>query len=181
MNSYYHNYLIPLCCCCFSAHTGKQSNNSAVLLCDQLIRKTHPCNEHPLTPHFYIVKLGFTRVYIIIHSRYILPYIAWTCFRNVTWVRYIDKSSTLLTKSYISDQVNLPLVVHAGLCLTWLKTPDMPVFSCHRSSFIPFSVYKYNQFMTNPYNVGPLKSYLALKTKLTGFYGEDFFCFFFFI
>ena len=63
----------------FSAHTGKQSNNSAALLCDQLI----------------------------------------------TWVRYIDKSITLLTKSYISDQVNLPLVVHAGLCLTWLKTPDM--------------------------------------------------------
>ena len=25
---------------------------------------TSPCNEHPLTPHFYIVKLGFTGVYI---------------------------------------------------------------------------------------------------------------------
>ena len=24
------------------------------------IRKTCPCNVHPLTPHFYIVKLGFT-------------------------------------------------------------------------------------------------------------------------
>ena len=29
------------------------------------ITKTCPCNEHPLTPHFYIVKLGFTGVYII--------------------------------------------------------------------------------------------------------------------
>ena len=29
------------------------------------ITKTSPCNEDPLTPHFYIVKLGFTRVYII--------------------------------------------------------------------------------------------------------------------
>ena len=28
------------------------------------ITKTSPCNEHPLTPHFYIVKLGFTGVYI---------------------------------------------------------------------------------------------------------------------
>ena len=28
------------------------------------IMKTSPCNEHPLTPHFYIVKLGFTGVYI---------------------------------------------------------------------------------------------------------------------
>ena len=25
---------------------------------------TGPCNEHPFTSHFYIVKLGFTRVYI---------------------------------------------------------------------------------------------------------------------
>ena len=28
------------------------------------------------------------------------------------------------------------LFVHASLCLTWLKTPDMPVFSCHSLSFI---------------------------------------------
>ena len=27
------------------------------------ITKTSPCNEHSLTPHFYIVKLGFTWVY----------------------------------------------------------------------------------------------------------------------
>ena len=29
------------------------------------ITKTSPCNEDPFTPHFYIVKLGFTGVYII--------------------------------------------------------------------------------------------------------------------
>ena len=28
------------------------------------ITKTSLCNEDPLTPHFYIVKLGFTGVYI---------------------------------------------------------------------------------------------------------------------
>ena len=28
------------------------------------ITKTSPCNEHPLTPHFYIVKVGFTGVFI---------------------------------------------------------------------------------------------------------------------
>ena len=27
------------------------------------IMLTRPCNEDPLTPHFYLVKLGFTRVY----------------------------------------------------------------------------------------------------------------------
>ena len=29
------------------------------------IMKTCPCNEYPLTPNFYIVKLGFIGVYII--------------------------------------------------------------------------------------------------------------------
>ena len=33
--------------------------------CSSLITKTSPCNEHPLTPHFYIVKLGFTGVYFV--------------------------------------------------------------------------------------------------------------------
>ena len=28
------------------------------------ITKTSPCNEHPLTTHFYIEKVGFTQVYI---------------------------------------------------------------------------------------------------------------------
>ena len=28
------------------------------------IMQTSPCNEYPLTPHFYIVKLGFAGVYI---------------------------------------------------------------------------------------------------------------------
>ena len=38
-----------------------------VLLPDSLssIMITRPCNVYPLTPHFYIVKLGFTGVYII--------------------------------------------------------------------------------------------------------------------
>ena len=29
------------------------------------VTKTSPCIEDPLTPHFYIVKLGFTGVYIV--------------------------------------------------------------------------------------------------------------------
>ena len=29
------------------------------------IMQTRLCNEYPLTPHFYIVKLGFTGVYLI--------------------------------------------------------------------------------------------------------------------
>ena len=64
-----------------------------------------PCNVYPLTPHFYIVKLGFTGVYIFFlifalkhvlskhkkhflaennhfYSREILQYIVWACYRN---------------------------------------------------------------------------------------------------
>ena len=29
------------------------------------IMQTCPCNEDPITPHFYIVKLGFTGVFIM--------------------------------------------------------------------------------------------------------------------
>ena len=29
-----------------------------------IITKTSPCNVDPITPHFYVVKLGFARVYI---------------------------------------------------------------------------------------------------------------------
>ena len=29
------------------------------------IRKTCPCNEYPLKPHFYIAKLGYAGVYLV--------------------------------------------------------------------------------------------------------------------
>ena len=32
----------------------------------QVIRETGPCNEYPLKPHFYIVRLGFTGVYLFL-------------------------------------------------------------------------------------------------------------------
>ena len=37
----------------------------SVKMFENIITKTSPCNEDPLTPHFYIVKQGFTGVYII--------------------------------------------------------------------------------------------------------------------
>ena len=42
----------------------KHKNKTFWTLSDLCITKTSPCNEGPLTPHFYIVKLGFTGVYI---------------------------------------------------------------------------------------------------------------------
>ena len=51
----------------------KYNENYNSLVCffntlDADITKTSPCIEDPLTPHFYIVKLGFTGVYIFSYS-----------------------------------------------------------------------------------------------------------------
>ena len=42
----------------------EKQSPSLLAICGH-ITKTIPCNEDPLTPHFYIVKLGFTGVYIV--------------------------------------------------------------------------------------------------------------------
>ena len=41
------------------------------------INKTSPCNEHTLTPHFYIVKLGFTGVAIHFFLIFALKHRLW--------------------------------------------------------------------------------------------------------
>ena len=43
---------------------GKSCFYKCSLVFCSYIKKTRPCNEYPRTPHFYIAKLGFTRVYI---------------------------------------------------------------------------------------------------------------------
>ena len=40
-----------------SPKQGNTANRLSIML-------TSPCNEQPLTPHFYLEKVGFTRVYI---------------------------------------------------------------------------------------------------------------------
>ena len=39
-----------------------EDNSCCTKIC--IIMQTSPCNEYPLTPQFYIVKLGFTGVYL---------------------------------------------------------------------------------------------------------------------
>ena len=52
--AFYTNQLSPI--------VGGSHKNSLARI---IIRITCLCNVDPLTPHFYIVKLGFTGVYII--------------------------------------------------------------------------------------------------------------------
>ena len=47
------------------------------------ITKASPYNEHPLTPHFYIVKLGFTGVYIFFALKHRLWVLVRTASINV--------------------------------------------------------------------------------------------------
>ena len=47
----------------------------------RFITKTSPCNGHPLTPHFYIVKQGFTEVYFFLV--FAPKHISWVLVSNV--------------------------------------------------------------------------------------------------
>ena len=53
-----------------------------------IIMLTHPCNLHPLDPHFYTVKLRFTGIYIflifaLIHKLWVLIEVVLTCTHNL--------------------------------------------------------------------------------------------------
>ena len=52
----------------------------------QFIMKTCPCNEDPLTPHSYIVKLGFTGVYIFFI--FALKHRLWVLVRTASMRRF---------------------------------------------------------------------------------------------
>ena len=51
------------------------------------IRKTCPCNEHPLTPHFYKGKVGFTGVYIFFLI-FALKHRSWVLVRTASLRRF---------------------------------------------------------------------------------------------
>ena len=49
----------------FSSAAVEEAGSYGGVFTDWDIMPTCPCIVHPLTPHFYIVELGFTGVYII--------------------------------------------------------------------------------------------------------------------
>ena len=65
LNAYSCNYLSCIKLgCVFSIRKCTLGTHCCLSRRLKYIRITCPCNEHPLTPHFYIEKVGFTRVYI---------------------------------------------------------------------------------------------------------------------
>ena len=75
-----------------------------------IITKTHLCNFDPLKPHFYIIKLGFTGVYIIflisaqnIHCGYLLELPQWGSSNEYPqWIFWaeIRKISEFLSENF---------------------------------------------------------------------------------
>ena len=70
-----------------------------------LIRITCPCVLYPLTTHFYIVKLGFTGVYIIClfvapkHILWVLNEAVLTCTHNICLEQKYENSQTISTEN----------------------------------------------------------------------------------
>ena len=61
------------------------------------IMQTSPCNEYPLTPHFYIFELGFTRVYIFLI--FALKHRLWVLVRTASVRRFLRVlTSNVLSK-----------------------------------------------------------------------------------
>ena len=61
------------------------------------ISKTYLCNFDPLKPHFYIVKLGFTGVYIIFHIS-AQKHRLWVLFRTAS-ARRLQRVPTIYVLS----------------------------------------------------------------------------------
>ena len=66
-----------------------------------VIMKISPCNEDPLTPHFYIVKLGLTGVYILF--LFLLQNIDWeavlTCTNNQCFEQKYENRQNISTEN----------------------------------------------------------------------------------
>ena len=70
------------------------------------ITKTYLCNFHPLKPHFYIVKLGFTGVYIIFlisaqkYRLWVLGYAVLTGTHNLCFEQKYEKYQNFLSENF---------------------------------------------------------------------------------
>ena len=86
------------------------------------IMQTSPCNEYPLTPNFYIVKLVFTGVYIFFLI-FALQYRSWVLvrFQRVPTIYVLSKIKKYLTffhmKITIFTAVKYCSILHGHVCV----------------------------------------------------------------
>ena len=97
------------------------------------IRITCPCNEHPLTPHFYIEKVGFTRVYIFF--LFLLQNI--DCGYSLEPPRYVLSKNKKNIKNFHLKIINFTAVkycciLHGHVCVMNLCSDTGLCFSLSR-------------------------------------------------
>ena len=79
--------------------------------CPLIIMKTCPCNEYPLTPHSYIVKLGFTGVYFFLTF----------ALKHRLWVLVSLIEAVLTCTHYLCFSKNMKIILEIILSQTELK------------------------------------------------------------
>ena len=97
------------------------------------ITKTSPCNEHPFTPHFYIIKLGFTGVYFF---SYVAPkHRLWVLVRTASCVPTINVLSKnkknikkYILKINIFTAVKYCCILHGRVCVRNAKLEAATAF-----------------------------------------------------
>ena len=85
------------------------------------IRITYPCDLYPLAPHFHIVKLGFTREFLLAHlSRRLIGELIvyqWSVVRRTSSVgvrRLSTMLKHLLLRNRLADQSQILCGAHLG-------------------------------------------------------------------
>ena len=77
-------WLLPTSDLWDSSTTGKKNKNTLIIInFDLFYYQARPCNVDLVVPHFYIVKLAFTWVYMYIFSFFVLKHILWVLIRLV--------------------------------------------------------------------------------------------------
>ena len=87
--------------------------------------ETCPCNEHPFTPYFYIVKLGFTRIYIFLI--FALKNILWVlvrtasarqpCNHNLCFKQKLEKYHIFSSENYHFYSRDILHILHGHVCV----------------------------------------------------------------
>ena len=91
-----------------------------------LIMKTSPCNEDPLTSHFYIVKLGLTGVYMFFLfllqnlDHWVLVRTASTCTHDLCFEQKKENITIFHTKIIIFTMVKYCSILHRRVCVMYL-------------------------------------------------------------
>ena len=95
--------------------------------------KTSPCNDHPLTPHFYIVKLGLTGVYMFFLI-FAIKHILWVLVRTASMRRFKRVPTIyVLSKNMKIVKIFQPKIRH--------------FYSSEKSLYIAWACFRYELFL----------------------------------